>query len=136
LPDMTGKEKHPGGRPLKFKTVEELQAKIDSYFKDRVDESGTAIKPVTITGLALHLDTSRETLMDYQERDEFSDAIKRAKLRIENYYEENLMTGKPTGPIFALKNFGWKDHSTVHIPGHTPLSEEDRALLAAYAKNK
>ncbi len=27
-------KKHPGGRPLKFKTVQELQEKIDAYFAD------------------------------------------------------------------------------------------------------
>ena len=29
---MEDKAKHPGGRPLKFKSVEELQQKIDAYF--------------------------------------------------------------------------------------------------------
>lgn len=32
--DMQDKPRHPGGRPLKFKSVEELQKKIDAYFAD------------------------------------------------------------------------------------------------------
>jgi len=48
----------PGGRPLKFETVKDLQLMIDDYF------TVTKKTEVTITGLALHLDTSRETLMN------------------------------------------------------------------------
>lgn len=95
----------PAGRPLKFQNVDELQNKIDNYFASREVEN----KPVSITGLALALDTTRETLCDYQEKDEYSDTIKRAKLRVENFYEEKLTFGAPAGSIFALKNFDWSD---------------------------
>lgn len=104
----------PAGRPLKFRTPEEMQEKIDAYFKS-VEEPkvvGDTIfyEPVTITGLALALDTSRETLINYEKRDEFFDTIKRAKLRVENYAEKMLYIGKNSaGSIFALKNFGWTD---------------------------
>lgn len=132
------------GRPLKFKTVEELQSKIDEYFqscyeevweektfRDKkgketskewvpvLDRSGkikkVLVRPFTITGLALALDTSRETLLDYEDRPEFSDTIKRAKEIIHNYVEEQLMTrAAPTGVIFNLKNnWGWKDKTEV-----------------------
>lgn len=102
------------GRPLKFKSVEDLQEKIDAYFNTtglQVDKNGKEYyKPITITGLALALDTTRETLMDYQNKDEYSYTIKKAKLRCENFAEENLFMGKsPTGSIFALKNYGWSD---------------------------
>ena len=53
--------------------------------------------------------------MDYQHKDDFSDTIKKAKLRVENYYEERLMTTTPTGAIFALKNFGWSDKSVFDM---------------------
>jgi len=89
-------------KPLKFKSVKELQKKIDAYFKacDQnkrvyVLKDGKTIqipdpKPYTITGLALALDTTRETLCDYGEKDGYSDTIRRAKLRCENYAEESL----------------------------------------------
>lgn len=95
------------GRPLKFKSVEDLQQAIDKYFSDSTEQG----LPFTITGLALALDTSRETLIDYEKKDDFSDTIKRAKLKCHNYAENFLYTGKnATGAIFNLKNnYGWKD---------------------------
>lgn len=68
-------------------------------------------KPYTITGLALFLGTSRQTLLDYQGRKDFSDIIKAAKLRCENYAEQQLYSGKSVvGPIFNLKNnYNWSD---------------------------
>lgn len=101
----------PTGRPLKFKSVKELQKKIDAYFArcEKDDE------PLTITGLALALDTSRETLMEYGEREEFVDTIKKAKLKIEHAYElRNIKRGN-AGDIFALKNFGWKDKTESDV---------------------
>ena len=91
------------GRPLKFKSVEELQVKIDNYFNETPKEE------VSITGLALALDTSRETLCNYQNKDEYFDTLKKAKLRVENAYELRLIKRGTSGDIFALKNFGWKD---------------------------
>jgi len=109
----------PGGRPMKFTDVVELQALIDAYFKGREEMN----KPFTITGLALALDTTRETLMDYEKKGEFSDTIKKAKARCENYVEEYLFEGKnQTGAIFALKNYGWKDKSEYdHTSAGKPI---------------
>lgn len=97
------------GKPLKFKTVEELQKKIDDYFYSCDEEND----PITITGLALALDTTRETLCDYEEKDAYSDTIKKAKLRVQHAYEKRLVKRGNGGDIFALKNFGWKDKSEV-----------------------
>lgn len=153
---------HPGGRPLKFESVEELQKKIDLYFTDCdphmeevtewvdartaegkliKDENGlnylvevshkvmTKQKPYTITGLALALDTSRETLLDYQERPEFSDTIKKAKDKVHSFVEYTLMTGNPTGAIFNLKNnYGWEDKTKIEgtvSPARTVLDAMD-----------
>lgn len=107
------------GRPLKFATVEELQQKIDAYFKERetielLPNGDIKPKPITITGLALALDTSRETICDYGEKDGFSDSIRRARLKCESYAEERLFLGQATGPIFALKNYGWKDTQDIN----------------------
>ncbi len=145
-------EKHAGGRPLKFKTVEELQAAIDRYFAECdphvvektivIQEKGrvvekitkyvTSQKPYTITGLALALDTTRETLLDYEDRAEFSDTIKKAKLRIHEFAETSLWSGQAAGVIFNLKNnWGWKDKSELEVGGASPL----RVLLEAYDIN-
>lgn len=100
------------GRPLKFKTVEELDQKIDEYFSN-CDQTE---RPYTITGLALALDTSRETLLNYEARDEYFDTIKRAKLRCQNWVEDNMLINKAnsTAAIFNLKNnYGWKDRQEI-----------------------
>lgn len=108
------------GRPLKFKSPEELQEKAEEYFRSCAEPkvSGDAIyfEPITITGLALHLDTTRETLCDYAEKDGFSDTVKKLKMRVENFAEKHLYIGKSaTGAIFALKNFGWSDNNSLDI---------------------
>lgn len=107
------------GRPLKFNNVEELQMAIDSYFISCEDpEDNTKyIRPLTITGLANALDTSRETLIEYEDRPEYVDTIKRAKGKIHQYVEEYLFTGKnQTSAIFNLKNnYGWKDKTEQDI---------------------
>lgn len=93
------------GRPLRFKTADELQIKIDEYFDSCQNEQKEIIRPYTITGLALHLETTRQVILNYEAREEFTDTIKRAKLRIENFAEESLFTSKQTaGVIFNLVN--------------------------------
>lgn len=97
------------GRPLKFQTVEDMETQIQAYFDDCEKTS----EPLTITGLAMALDTSRETLMNYSTKEEYFDTIKRAKLIIENAYEKRLISNGRAGEIFALKNFGWKDRQEI-----------------------
>ncbi len=94
------------GRPLQYKTTEELQAAVDEYFILCKSEE----EYPTISGLSYHLDLSRQGLLNYEGRDEFVDTIKRAKLRVETVLEQRLFHNNPTGCIFNLKNnFGWKD---------------------------
>jgi hypothetical protein len=118
-------------RPLKFQTVEELDEKILSYWHHCVKEQ----RPLTVTGLALWLDTTRETLLDYEERDEFSDSIKRAKLTIQNYVEEYLFTGKNiAGAIFNLvNNYGWTNKSQTDV---TSGGEKIQYNLINYVDDK
>lgn len=105
-----------GGRPLKWKTVEEINPLIEEYF------TKTPIDEWTITGLALALDTSRSTLIDYCNRAdkgdvdaEFSNTIKKAKEMVEHSYEIDLKKSGRTGTIFALKNFDWKDKTETDL---------------------
>lgn len=112
------KPKHAGGRPRKYKTVEDLQAAIDRYF---TEEDKT-----TVCGLALYLGfNSRQSFADYCEYgDEFSDTIKKAKFRIECNYEKYLFGDdkKPTGAIFALKNMGWSDKQELDVKGNLSIT--------------
>lgn len=134
------KAKDLGGRPLKFTDEKELQAKIDEYFKSCweqkidmwgnplfwKDEKGNKIpdrpvlkqvKPYTIGGLAVFLDCSRDTLVEYGHKKKFSDTIKRAKDIIYAYKEERLSVApNAAGIIFDLKNnYGWKDKTEQDI---------------------
>ena len=120
-------KKHAVGRPPKYTKAEEIQKKIDEYFNSCFtilrDEDGNImldydgnvrkrqIRPFTITGLGLALGMSRQDLINYSKKDEFFDTIKKAKMRVENYLEEKLISdGSSTGIIFNLKNnYGWKD---------------------------
>ena len=95
------------GRPLLYKNTDELQEAIDRYFETH--------EKYTISGLAYHLGfESRQSFYDYEKRDNFSYTIKRARLRIEIYYESLLgKAGGAGGPIFALKNLGWSDKQEI-----------------------
>ena len=141
------------GRPRKFKTVKELEELIRNYFESCfrgewkkvqiTDKEGKPVevdgkpmidwkqelvqfRPFTFTGLAVFLDTTRRTLLDYEsgqydeegeDGEKFSHSIKRAKAIIEQSLEENMINNpKPTGIIFNLKNnFGWRDRTEVDV---------------------
>lgn len=84
------------------------------------DEVLFQIRPFTVTGLALALDTTRDVLLDYEKNPEnadFSNTIKRAKQIIHNYAEEFLFNGKNvTGAIFNLKNnWGYVDRTETDV---------------------
>lgn len=101
--------KNVGGRPLKFKTLQDLETKADVYFAKTPQEEWT------VTGLALALDTTRETLMDYENKDGYTDTIKKYKLMVQYAYEIDLRKKGRSGDIFALKNFGWRDQQHTDV---------------------
>lgn len=110
---------NPDGRPWRFKNVEALQPLIDQYFENVPEEEWT------VTGLALALKTTRQVLMDYQERDQFTDSIKQAKLKVESSYEKSLKRRGNAGDIFGLKNFGWHDKQEVEHSGGINIDDID-----------
>jgi len=97
------------GRPFKFTDPDLLEEKINEYFDTTPKDEWTW------TGLALSLDTTRETLSEYKEKEGFSDLVKWALLRVENGYEIDLKKHGRSGTIFALKNFDWKDKNETDI---------------------
>lgn len=92
---------------MKFKTPEELQAKVDAYF------AATPIEKQSITGLALALETTRDVLCDYQEKEGYSYIVKIAKLRVEHACEVMGMEKGRSFDIFRLKQMGWRDKQEV-----------------------
>jgi hypothetical protein len=126
------------GRPPKYNSPEEMQTAIDEYFEDhqpriRKDSVGNPIinknglpsidlNPPTISGLALFLGFSNRTsLYEYEKESEYSDTIKRARSRCEEFVESNGMSGivPPAMAIFALKNYGWSDKQEIEHSGGT-----------------
>ena len=109
------------GRPLKYKTVKELEIAIEAYFQACESKE----KPPTITGLALALGfKSRQALLNYQGRAQFNDTITRAKSRVEAYAEERLFDRDGVnGAKFSLTNNfkGWSNN---------PSSDADADELA------
>ena len=108
--------KRPVGRPRKYITPTAMQEAIEGYFQKCKKEE----RSPTICGLAIALDfVSRNSLLNYEGYSkEFFGIIKRAKLTVEDGYEQDLRGKNPTGPIFALKQFDWRDKTeTVHEVG-------------------
>lgn len=107
------------GQPLLFKTKEALQEKIDAYFNSCYTVNTEWVKectrPLTISWLALELETSRQTLINYEQKEQFFDTIKKAKQKIESWTEEQLYRNtQVTGVIFNLKNnYDWKDKQEI-----------------------
>jgi len=117
----------------KWKTPKALKKDIDEYFKMCVDKE----KPLTISGLALALDTNRQTLLNYENNmgKDFDALIKKAKLMCENFAEEFLFTGKNVaGTIFNLKNnYGYKDRQDIDLTSNnkelTALTSEAHKIM-------
>lgn len=136
------KEQAVMGRPPHFETSEQLQSKVEEYFADPpkrefyVNEQKVEVPVITITGLAYHLGfESRQSIYDYEKRGDFSYIIKRARLRVEQAYEENLKFQNATGSIFALKNMGWDDRQQVdHTSSDGSMSPKGKDLDDFYSE--
>ena len=100
-----------GGRPLAFNSVEELEEKIDAYFKSDdafivsyIDENEVKEFAPTMAGLALYLNVDRKTIINYSNKEQYFHTIKKARSRIEAHLEKKLYGKNVTGLIFNLKN--------------------------------
>jgi hypothetical protein len=132
-----------GGRPPMYKTKEEIQEKIDAYFKEcegkvYTDSEGKpvldkygmpvmiGVRPLTITGLALALGfNSRQALLNYQAKPEFNDTIMRAKAQVERYAEERLYDKDgANGAKFSLANNfeGWREKQQIEAEVNSEMT--------------
>jgi len=157
----TGKDNSRCLGKYKIKTPEELQERIDSYFKacdtNRTDkllgDGANAIVsevpdpiPYTLTDLALHIGLrgGRQSILNYQERDGFDEIIEEAKLKILSQWERRLArVGNNSGAQFYVTNNakGYIDQKNVNVGGQpgnpievkveTNLSEEQLAQIEA-----
>lgn len=119
-------------RPVKYSTVEEMQEAIDHYFdiEAYMGEGDNRIFAPTVEGLAYALDLTRQGLIEYQDKPEFSDTIKRAKQRVAIALEQRLYGQSVTGAIFNLKNnFGWKDAVQTEHTGSIQIEAIERRIV-------
>ena len=125
------------GRKKIIKSPKEFDLKVCAYLEHCRchDERPTYTGGLLFLGL-----NSRQSLKEYADRAEFSDAVKRFKLIIECEYERRLDKPSPTGAIFALKcNFGWKEeamqveHRIEKTLNLSELSDEELVMLEKIA---
>jgi hypothetical protein len=106
------------GRPRTFETPADFEILADAYFQN-CEESG---RPISWTGLCLAVGMNSRSGLDRYRKAEHGDAfcgpVKKALLRVENYYEEQAEGSRA---IFALKNFGWSDRQEVNFNSKTDL---------------
>ena len=84
------------------------------------------VRPFTVSGLADALDMSRQSLLNYSEKEEFFDTIMRAKRKCEVYAEEMLFDKNSTnGAKFSLANNfeGWREKQEVEHSGSLKLED-------------
>lgn len=115
-------EKRKPGRPLKFQSPEELEEKINAYFKSiqtqaredgelLYDANGEPIyiffKPPTLASLALFLDCDTKTIHNYsndEDKQNFFPTINRARQIIESFNTEAVYDrDKYKGARFMLE---------------------------------
>jgi hypothetical protein len=140
-------EKCKTGKPPKYTSQKQLQGKIDEYFnggckmrKIVINKKEYEVPNPTITGLCLFLGfCDRTSFYDMEKRPEFAYIIKRARMMIENEYEELLKTTTVTGAIFALKNMQWSDRQeidqNINISGDAIKIEFDNKELNEQTDN-
>jgi len=121
------------GHPLKFSSPAQLKTLAQKYFN-----RCTKLKiPITICDLALALGTYRDVLIDYEVKygDEFANVIKWAKTVTQAYAERRVFGPNPTGAIFVLKNYGWKDNAIILDLGLAAMPPERQKELSGLLKS-
>lgn len=99
------------GRMKKFKTVEELRERIDTFYEYcEINEI-----PLNFERLATYLGVDRKTIWNYEHDDEFAPLITEVRDRILADLMERGLTGQinATFGIFCLKNYGYSDRQEV-----------------------
>lgn len=106
-----------GGKPPFYDDPVKMWLKAVEYFESTKQKTGEKYQP-TIEGLVFHLGFStRKSLTDYEDKEEFVYVIRRMKTFVKACYERQLYGFSWAGAAFALKNIGkedWKDEITEH----------------------
>lgn len=93
------------GRPPAFSSVQDLEERMQLYL-----ENLTQWEKPTKAGLSFSLGITRETLNQYEKKEDYSDVLKYWYCFFENAWVQQLSRPNATGTIFYLKNtFGYVD---------------------------
>ncbi|GAA5075511.1 terminase small subunit [Lysobacter panacisoli] len=111
-------------RPPIFETPEQFEEVANTYFATCEAKE----RPYTVNGLALALGMTRETLLRYGEKPEFSDAVKAVRATLEDYWEQRLAGPNAAGTIFWLKNQGWSDKTEQTITAEV-VNKVERTIV-------
>ena len=103
-----------------FNSAEEFMDKVEEYFDN------TDVKFQTRAGLCQYLSITVGTFYNYKngsQGEDMKEVAEWACTRLENKYELDLnLRPNPTGPIFALKQYGWRDNQDVEVKGTGSIS--------------
>lgn len=133
----------------RFSSAEELINILNDYFENggtiisKQEKNGeiSSRRVISLAGLIYHLGfDSMKMFYEAEKHKEYGVYIRRAKMLIMRNYEEMLQTNpNPTGAIFALKQFGWKDntanevnvtfHPFVSMMQRVPQKEEPKMII-------
>jgi len=112
-----------------FKYNKEEIIKISERYFRKCERDG---EPLTVTGLAMALNTTRKMMMEWEKREDLGNTIKIIKGRVEHYVEKMTISGKiaPAVGIFVLKNFDWTDKQVndINITGDLSLGGAFQAI--------
>lgn len=117
------------GRPKKY-TKKGLETAVEGYFSsisrdEREAWEAEYKRPPTVSGLCLYLGIDRSTWQNYADpklHPEFREITAYAKMRMEAYLEEQLLTREKNvqGLIFNLQNnYGWREKRELELGGET-----------------
>jgi hypothetical protein len=125
---------HPGGRPLKFKSVEELQEAFVRW-KLTFDKGDTReLEIPDVEGFCDYIDAYRDLFSEYEKKPEFSDTIKRIKNWIYYKKKQLAMNNKMNAAIYifdAKNNAGYVDKTEIDA-----RVEEVKPILGGLTKDE
>lgn len=138
MSDMQEATTMGAGRPKKY-TKKGLEKAVNGYFAS-ISRGGDVwaaeyTRPPTVSGLCLYLGIDRSTWQNYSDpklHPEFREITAYAKMRMEAYLEEQLLTREKNvqGLIFNLQNnYGWREKREVELGGETRRTVADSAQV-------